>query len=294
VRRLIEAGYERVLRRTRAELDLTEESGVRSFFQSEKPDYVFLAAAKVGGILSNHQDPADFIRENLLIQTHVIDAAYKSGVKKLLFLGSSCVYPKRASQPISENELLAGPLESTNRAYAIAKIAGLEMVRAYRVQYGFSVISLMPSNLYGPEDNFDLQGSHVLPALIRKFHEAKRNGHAQVTVWGSGTPRREFLHVDDLADASVFMMKRYDAEEILNIGCGNDLTIADLARLVQQVVGHEGQIVYDRSKPDGTPRKLLDVSKSTALGWRPRIDLRAGIRETYNWFLENLTGRRSS
>lgn len=289
VRRLIEAGYERVLRRTRAELDLAEESGVRSFFQSEKPDYVFLAAAKVGGILANHQDPADFIRENLLIQTHVIDAAYKSGVKKLLFLGSSCVYPKLASQPISESELLAGPLESTNSAYAIAKIAGLEMARAYRAQYGFSVISLMPSNLYGPGDNFDLQGSHVLPALIRKFHEAKQAGHAQVTVWGSGTPRREFLHVDDLADASVFMMERYDAEEILNIGCGNDLTIADLARLVQQVVGHEGQIVYDRSKPNGTPRKLLDVSKAEALGWRPRIDLWTGIRETYDWFRGNVT-----
>jgi GDP-L-fucose synthase len=287
VRRLRADGFEKLLTRTHAELELTDQPRVRSFFESEKPDYVFLAAAKVGGILANNRYPADFIRENVLIQTNVIDAAYKSGVKKLLFLGSSCVYPKCVPQPITENRLLTAPLEPTNQAYAVAKIAGLEMARAYRVQYGFTTVSLMPSNLYGPGDSFDLQNSHVLPALIRKFHEAKQAGSPQVTVWGSGTPRREFLHVDDLADAALFMMENYDAEEIVNIGSGEDLTIADLAGLIQQVVGYEGQIVYDRSKPDGTARKLLDVSKSEALGWRPRIDLRVGIRETYECFLEN-------
>ena len=257
------------------------------FFEAERPDYVFLAAAKVGGILANETQPADFIRENLLIQTNVIDAAYRSGAKKLLFLGSSCVYPKHAVQPVAENQLLTAPLEPTNQAYAVAKIAGLEMVRSYRRQYGFHAISLMPTNLYGPGDNFDPNTSHVLPALMLKLHEAKCAGLAQVAIWGTGTPKREFLHVDDLADASLFMMQTYDGEENVNIGTGQDLSIAELAQLIQQVVGYDGHIVYDRSKPDGTPRKLLDVSKAEALGWRSRIDLRTGIARTYRWFLGN-------
>ncbi|MFZ5653334.1 MAG: GDP-L-fucose synthase [Pseudomonadota bacterium] len=285
VRRLRAAGFDDLVLRTRAELDLRDAAAVREFFAEERPQYVFLAAARVGGILANDSYPADFIRDNLLIQTSVIDAAHRHGVKKLLFLGSSCIYPKHAPQPMGEDCLLTGPLEPTNQWYAIAKIAGIRMCQAYRRQYGFNAICLMPTNLYGPGDNFDLASSHVLPALIRKFHEARVRGDAQVEVWGSGTPRREFLHVDDLADASRFLMQRYDDERILNVGTGEDIAIAELAGLVQRVVGFEGRIVLDPSKPDGAPRKLLDVSRLHALGWRARIGLEEGIRATYQWYL---------
>ncbi len=277
-----------ILTRGREALDLRDAAAVRAFFEAERPHEVYLAAAKVGGILANSRYPADFIRDNLQIQTAVIDAAYRAGVERLIFLGSSCIYPKHAPQPIPESALLTGPLEPTNEWYAIAKIAGIKMVQAYRRQYGFRAISLMPTNLYGPGDNFDLETSHVLPALIRKFHEAKEAGHAPVTLWGTGTPRREFLHVDDLADAAVFLARHYDDEEIVNVGVGKDISIAELAALVQEIVGHRGEIVYDRSKPDGTPRKLLDVSKLHALGWRARIPLRQGIEETYAWYRERI------
>lgn len=286
VRRLQKAGYADLVTRTRAELDLTDGAAVKRFFASEKPSHVFLAAAKVGGIAANDTYRADFLRENLEIQTNVIDAAYKSGVKKLAFLGSSCIYPKFATQPIREDSLLTGPLEPTNEAYAIAKIAGIAMCQAYRKQYGFDAISLMPTNLYGPNDNFDLASSHVLPALIRKFHEANLAGAPTVPIWGSGTPRREFLHVDDMADACVFLMETYSSGEIVNVGVGDDLPIADLARLVGEIVGYKGELVFDTSKPDGTPRKLLDVSRLTAAGWKARIALRDGIAETYRWYLE--------
>ena len=285
LRRLQAEGYTNLVVRTRRELDLTNQAAVERFFAQEKPEYVFLAAAKVGGILANATYPADFIRDNLLIQTHVIDAAYRHGVRKLLFLGSSCIYPKYTPQPMKEEHLLTGPLEPTNEPYAVAKIAGIKMCQAYRRQYGFNAISLMPTNLYGPGDNFDLQTSHVLPALIRKFHEAKERGDRQVVVWGTGKPRREFLHVDDLADAAVFLMRHYDEEQIINVGVGEDISIADLAALIKRIVGYEGEIVYDTSKPDGTPRKLLDVSRLFALGWRPKISLEEGIRQTYTWFL---------
>lgn len=287
LRRLRDLGYSRLVVRTRQELDLTRQEAVERFFEEERPEYVFLAAAKVGGILANATYPADFIRDNLLIQTHVIDAAYRFGVKKLLFLGSSCIYPKFAPQPIQESHLLTGPLEPTNEAYAIAKIAGIKMCQAYRRQYGFRAISLMPTNLYGPGDNFDLKTSHVIPALIRKFHEAKVQGKDTVVVWGTGSPRREFLHVDDLADACVFLMQHYDDEEIINVGVGEDISIRDLAELIARIVGFEGEIVWDSSKPDGTPRKLLDVSRLFSLGWRPRISLEEGIRQTYQWFVEH-------
>lgn len=284
-RRLTAEGYGDVLCRTHAELDLTDQQAVRAFFAAEQPEYVFLAAAKVGGIQANDIYPADFICDNLAIELNVIDAAYRHGVKKLLFLGSSCIYPKFAPQPMPESCLLTGPLEPTNEWYAVAKIAGIKLCQAYRRQYGFHAISLMPTNLYGPEDNFHLANSHVLPALIRKFHEAKMEGASEVVVWGTGTPRREFLHVDDLADASLFLMERYDGEEIVNIGVGQDVTIAELAQLVQEVVGFAGRVVFDTTKPDGTPRKLLDVSRLQSLGWQARIGLREGIASTYQWYL---------
>jgi len=287
MRRLQQEGYSGLIARTHAELNLTNQSAVRDFFAEAAPEYVFLAAAKVGGIQANNSYPADFIRDNLQIELNVIDAAYKSGVKKLLFLGSSCIYPKLAPQPMPEDCLLTGPLEQTNEWYAVAKIAGIKLCQAYRRQYGFDAISLMPTNLYGPGDNFHLANSHVLPALIRKFHEAKMSAAREVVVWGTGSPRREFLHVDDLADAALFLMQGYSGEEIVNVGVGHDLTIAELANLVREVVGFTGEIVYDAAMPDGTPRKLLDVSRLTGLGWRPRIALRQGIEDVYRWFLEN-------
>ena len=285
VRRLQAAGFDNLVLRTHADLDLGDAAAVQEFFAAERPEYVFLAAARVGGILANDSYPADFIRDNLLIQTSVIEAAHRHGVHKLLFLGSSCIYPKHAPQPVHEDCLLTGPLEPTNEWYAVAKIAGIKMCQAYRRQYGFNAICLMPTNLYGPGDNFDLQTSHVLPALIRKFHDARERGAAEVVVWGSGTPRREFLHVDDLADACLFLMAGYDGEHIVNVGVGEDISIAELAELVQRVVGFEGRIVLDPSKPDGTPRKLLDVSRLHELGWCARIGLEEGIRQTYAWFL---------
>jgi GDP-L-fucose synthase len=280
-------GYENLLLRGRAELDLRDAHAVDAFFRAERPEYVFLAAARVGGIHANDSQPADFIRDNLQIQTAVIDAAYRHGVRKLLFLGSSCVYPKRAPQPMPESCLLGGPLEPTNEWYAIAKIAGIKMCQAFRRQYGFNAIVAMPTNLYGPGDNFDLTTSHVLPALLRKFHEAKTGGAPRVAVWGTGRPRREFLHVDDLADACVELMLRYESEEIINVGCGEDLEIGELARMIGEIVGYRGALEFDTSKPDGTPRKLLDVSRLAAFGWWPRIPLRVGIEQTYRWFLDH-------
>lgn len=290
VRRLKAQGHESIVTRTRAELDLTDPVQVSRFFAEDKPEYVFLAAAKVGGILANNTFPADFIQENLAIQCNVIDQAYRNGVRKLLFLGSSCIYPRLCPQPIREEYLLTGALEPTNDAYAIAKIAGIKMCQAYNRQYGTNFISVMPTNLYGPEDNFDLQTSHVLPALIRKFHEAKVTGSPNLVVWGTGSPRREFLHVDDLADAVVHLMNSYDGAEILNIGVGEDLTIRELAELIGQIVGYEGEILFDTTKPDGTPRKLLDVGRLNNLGWHPRISLREGIAQTYQWYLNSLVG----
>lgn len=286
-RALAQAGCANLLTRTHAELDLTDQAAVRRFFAEEQPEYVFLAAAKVGGIHANNSSPADFIRDNLLIQTNIIDAAWRHGTKKLLFLGSSCIYPKLAPQPMQEEHLLTGPLEPTNEWYAVAKIAGIKTCQAYRQQYGFDAISLMPTNLYGPGDNFDLQSSHVLPALIRKFHEAKVNGLPEVEIWGTGTPKREFLHVDDLASACLFLMERYSEAEIINIGSGQEVTIADLAALVSRTVGFPGAVRYNPAMPDGTPRKLLDVSKLTTLGWQSRITLEEGIASTYAWFLEH-------
>jgi GDP-L-fucose synthase len=294
VRGLQAAGYKNLLLRTRAELDLTNQAAVAHFFAAERPRYVFLAAAKVGGILANNVLGGDFIRDNLLIQTNVIDAAWRNGAKKLQFLGSSCIYPKLAPQPIRESDLLTGPLEPTNEPYAIAKIAGIGMCQAYRAQHGFDAISLMPTNLYGPNDNFDLKSSHVLPALMRKFHEAKLAHAPDVTIWGTGTPKREFLHVDDLADAAITLMRTYSGAEIVNVGTGEDISIHDLAMLVRDVVGFEGALVQDTSKPDGTPRKLLDVSRLTSLGWRARISLRDGITQTYRWFLDNPHTQRNT
>ena len=288
VRRLEAEGLGPVLTRGRAELDLTDRTAVDRFFAEQKPAYVFLAAAKVGGILANDTYPADFIRDNLLIQTHVIDAAHRSGAKKLLFLGSSCIYPKLAQQPIKEDYLLTGALEPTNDAYAVAKIAGIQMCKAYNKQFGMRAISLMPTNLYGPNDNFDLQKSHVLPALMRKFHEAKVSGKPDVVVWGSGSPRREFLHVDDLADACVHLMRTYESPELVNVGVGDDVTIRELAETIRDVVGFFGDLSWDTSKPDGTPRKLLDVSRLHGLGWRAKIGLRQGIAQTYAWYLANV------
>jgi len=285
VRRLQQDGFDNLLLPARADLDLTRQDQVDHFFAAEKPDFVFLAAAKVGGILANDTYPADFIRDNALIQMHVFDAAHRHGVDRLLFLGSSCIYPKHAPQPMREDSLLTGPLEPTNEAYAVAKILGIKTVEAYRRQYGMRWISAMPTNLYGPNDNFDLETSHVLPALIRRFHEAKVGGAASVTVWGSGTPRREFLHVDDLADALVFLMQNYDGDSFVNVGVGEDVSIRELAEMVRGVVGYDGAIGFDASKPDGTPRKLMDVSRLNALGWRSRIGLEDGIRATYDWYV---------
>jgi len=286
VRRLEVLGCHNVLVRSHSELDLREQAAVDDFFREHRPEFVFLAAAKVGGILANATHPAEFLRDNLAIQTNVIHAAWMHGAKKLLFLGSSCIYPRLAPQPIKEEYLLTGPLEATNEAYAIAKIAGLKLAAAYHAQYGFSAISIMPTNLYGPGDNFDLQTSHVLPAIIRRFHEAKISGSSSVTLWGTGTPRREFLYVDDLANAACFLMETYDEPDLLNVGVGEDLTIADLAALVARIVGYSGRIVFDPSRPDGTPRKLLDVSRIHALGWQALIPLEKGIALTYEWYLK--------
>lgn len=294
LRRLRAHGHADVLTRTRDELDLRDGAAVRAFFERERPEHVYLAAAKVGGIFANASAPADFIRDNLLIQTNVIDAACRAGATKLLFLGSSCIYPKHAPQPIREEHLLTGPLEPTNSAYAVAKIAGIEMCKAYRRQHGFHAIAPMPTNLYGPGDNFDLQTSHVLPALMRKFHEAKVSGADEVVAWGTGTPRREFLHVDDLADAAVFLMERYDGEEIVNVGTGEDVTIRELTEMIAKVVGYDGRVRWDTTKPDGTPRKVLDVSRIRTLGWRPRIDLEEGLKTTYAWYLDHQATRRSA
>jgi GDP-L-fucose synthase len=313
VRRLESEGYRNLLLRTSKELDLTRQASVEAFFEKEKPDYVFLAAAKVGGILANNTYPADFIYRNIMIQTNIIHAAYLNRTAKLLFLGSSCIYPKFAPQPMREEHLLTGELEPTNEPYAIAKITGIKMCQAYNRQYGTRFISVMPTNLYGPFDNFDLETSHVLPALIRKFHEAKlrmeqaktkakakvvmsqpqpepRPGPEPVVLWGTGTPRREFLYIADLADACVFLMERYDGSEIVNIGVGEDVSISELASLVREIVGYEGDVVYDTSKPDGTPRKLLDVSRLHSLGWKANTGLREGITMTYEWYAKEHKG----
>ena len=287
VRRLHRAGFENILTRTRQELDLMDRSAVRVFFEAERPDYAVDAAARVGGIAANFEKPVEFLIENLTIQNNVIQAAADFGVMKFLFLGSSCIYPKLAPQPLTEDALLTGPLEPTNDAYAIAKIAGIKLCQAYAREYGKNFISGMPTNLYGPNDNFDLHTSHVLPALIRKVHEAKQGGAKEVSVWGSGTPRREFLHVDDLADACFFLLENYDSPEIVNIGCGEDVSIKELAETVCEVLDFEGSLVFDTSKPDGTPRKLMNVGRLLALGWKPRIGLKEGIRDAYEWFLKN-------
>jgi GDP-L-fucose synthase len=287
VRALQREGFKNLIVSARSELDLTEQSAVRRFFDEQRPDAVVMAAARVGGIYANSTRPAAFIRDNLLMQDNVIDASHRAGVSKFVFLGSSCVYPKFAPQPIKEEYLLTGLLEPTNEWYAVAKIAGLKMCQAYRREFGFNAISLMPTNLYGPGDNFDLNNSHVLPALIRRFHDAKVNGDESVVVWGTGTPRREFLYVDDLAEAIIFMLQTYNDEPIVNIGWGDDVTIQGLAEMVMAVTEYRGRLVFDTSKPDGTPRKLLDVSRLKALGWQPRISLREGIEKTYSWFQEH-------
>ncbi len=288
VRRLRQEGYGNLVTRTSRELDLREQGAVREFFEQERPEYVFLAAARVGGILANDTWPADFIYQNLMIEANVIESARLSGVAKLLFLGSTCIYPRMAPQPLKEEYLLTGPLEPTNEWYAVAKIAGIKLCQAYQRQYGARFISAMPTNLYGPGDNFDLESSHVLPALIRKFHEARTSGAPAVTLWGTGTPLREFLHVDDCAAACLFLMHNYDGEGIVNIGVGKDLSIAELAELVGKVVGFTGEIVYDPGKPDGTPRKLVDATRINQLGWSAGIPLETGVRMTYEWFLENV------
>lgn len=280
-RKLVKEGFGRLVQRTSGELDLRNQAAVHAFFEKERPDHVFLAAAKVGGILANNTYRAEFLYDNLMIQNNIIDAAYRNGVKKLLFLGSSCIYPKMAPQPLREGALLTGELEPTNEPYAIAKIAGIKMADAYRSQYGCNFISVMPTNLYGPNDNYDLKNSHVLPALIRKFHEAKKKGEPAVTLWGTGKPRREFLHADDLADACFFLMQQYNEPGFVNIGTGEDLEIGELALLVKKITGYEGRIEHDLSKPDGTPRKLMDVSKLNGLGWKASISLEEGIRRVY-------------
>jgi len=287
VRNLQAKGYETIITRTSSELDLRNQAAVADFFATEKPEYVFLAAAKVGGILANNTYRADFLYDNLMIESNIIHSAYKNGVTKLLFLGSSCIYPKMAPQPLQEESLLTGLLEQTNEPYAIAKIAGIKLCEAYRIQYGVNFVSAMPTNLYGPNDNYDLQGSHVLPALIRKFHEAKINNQPTVEVWGTGSPRREFLHADDLADACVFLMLNYDGELFVNVGTGEDVTIRELAEMVQDVVGYEGELRWNTDKPDGTPRKLMDVSRLHNLGWKHTTDLREGLELTYQDFLAN-------
>ncbi|KAJ4822582.1 Germin-like protein sub 1 member 20 [Turnera subulata] len=287
VRKLQSLGFANLVLRSHAELDLTRQSDVEAFFAAEKPRYVILAAAKVGGIHANNTYPADFISINLQIQNNVIHSSFLHGVQKLLFLGSSCIYPKHAPQPIPESALLTGPLEPTNEWYAIAKIAGIKMCQAHRIQHSWDAISGMPTNLYGPNDNFHPENSHVLPALIRRFHEAKVSGAAEVVVWGSGSPLREFLHVDDLADGVVFLMDKYSGVEHLNVGSGKEVTIKELAELVKEVVGFQGKLVWDTSKPDGTPRKLMDSSKLLSLGWEPKISLKDGLVDTYKWYVQN-------
>lgn len=286
VRKLEEQGFKNIVARTSAELDLRSQQAVEDFFAKEKPAYVFLAAARVGGIMANNSFRADFLYDNLMIQNNVIHAAYKNKVNKLMFLGSSCIYPKLAPQPLKEEYLLTGPLEHTNEPYAIAKIAGIKLCDAFRAQYGCNFVSVMPTNLYGPNDNYDLKKSHVLPALIRKFHEAKIHGHSSVTIWGTGTPRREFLHVNDLADACYFLMQEYNEPGLINVGIGEDITIKNLALLIKEIVGYNGAIEHDSSKPDGTPRKLMDISRLQALGWEAKIHLREGIAEVYKDFVK--------
>jgi GDP-L-fucose synthase len=288
VRTLRSQGYTRLLLRERKDLDLIDQSAVAGFFEKERPEYVFLVAGRVGGIHANDSYPAEFIYENLMIEANVIQAAWRAGVKKLLFTGSSCIYPKLAPQPIKEECLLSGPLEPTNEWYALAKIAGIKLAQAYRKQHGFNAICAMPTNLYGPGDNFDLKTSHVLPALIRKFHEARLAAAPEAVVWGTGTPRREFLHVNDLADALLFLMLRYDQSGIINVGTGQDLTIRDLCEIVREVVGYKGRIVFDSGMPDGTPRKVLDISRIRSLGWRPKTSLKEGIEQTYRWYCSTL------
>jgi GDP-L-fucose synthase len=288
MRRLKAEGYKNLLTHTHAELDLTRQEKVEEFFHEERPDYVFLAAARVGGIYANNTYPAEFIYSNLTIQTNIIHASYVFKVKKMLFLGSSCIYPKNCLQPMKEEYLLGGPLEPTNEPYAVAKIAGIKMCQAYNRQYGTNFLSVMPTNLYGPNDNFDLKTSHVLPALIRKFHEAKTEGLSEVEIWGTGSPRREFLHVDDLADASLFLMNNYNKSKIINIGTGKDLTTKELAEMIARIVGFKGSLVFNPIKPDGTPKKLLDVSVLHSFGWKARIGLEQGIAETYKWYAENV------
>ena len=293
IRALENAGFNNIVTRTSSELDLRNQAAVQAFFEKEKPDYVFLAAARVGGILANDTYPADFIYDNLAIETNIIHSAHQAEIKKLLFLGSTCIYPKLAPQPLKEKYLLTGPLEPTNEWYAVAKIAGIKLCQAYRKQHGDDFISAMPTNLYGPGDNFDLQSSHVVPAMIRKMHEAKVDGKATVTLWGTGTPMREFLHVDDLADALLFLMEHYSGEEHVNVGVGKDMTIRELAETVQQVVGFEGELVFDTSKPDGTPRKLVDTSKINHMGWTANIALHEGLEQAYAWFLGNQQGNHN-
>jgi GDP-L-fucose synthase len=287
VRKLTALGYHNLLMRTSAELDLRDQTAVERFFTATQPECVILAAARVGGIHANSTRPAEFIRDNLQIQTNVIDSSQRHGARKLVFLGSSCIYPRLAPQPMKEEQLLLGELEPTNQWYAIAKIAGLKLCQAYRRQFGFDAICLMPTNLYGPGDNFNELDSHVLPALIRRFHEGRVKHAPVVTIWGSGRPRREFLHSDDFADATCLLLDRYSQEEPINVGCGQDTSIEDLAVLIASIVGYEGQIIYDGSKPDGAPRKLLDTARLSALGWKPRISLREGISQTYQWYLAN-------
>jgi GDP-L-fucose synthase len=286
-RRLKSDGYENLITRTHKDLDLCDQVAVNQFFAETQAEYVFLAAAVVGGIYANDNRPVEFLRDNLLIQTNIIDAAYRNGVKKLAFLGSTCIYPRDCPQPIKEEYLLTGPLEETNQWYAIAKIAGIKLCQAYRKQYGFNAISLMPTNLYGPSDNFDLLSSHVLPALIRKFHEGKTNNSKQVEVWGSGKPFREFLYIDDMAEACCYLMQNYDDESIVNIGTGQDVSIKSLAELIKEIVGYDGSIIFDSSKPDGTPKKVTDVTKLNSLGWQSKTSLRSGIGLTYDWYLNN-------
>ena len=288
IRGLETAGFSKLLKRDRSELDLGDSEAVTKFFCNEKPEVMIFAAAKVGGIKANNEQPVEFLLENLRVQNNVIAAAHESGVRKLLFLGSSCIYPKLAPQPIPESALLSGPLEPTNEAYAVAKIAGVKLCQAFSREYGANFISAMPTNLYGPNDNFDLETSHVLAALLRKAYEAKKSSARELVVWGTGTPRREFLHVDDCASACLFLLEKYDSPEIINVGCGEDISIHELAELICDVVGFDGELSWDKTKPDGTPRKLLDLSKLRGLGWTPTIPLRDGIAQTYEWFLKNV------
>ena len=288
-RELRRQGFEQLIGRSRQEIDLLDKPSVDRFYATTKPEFVFIAAAKVGGILANDRQPASFLHDNLVIQNNLIDGAWRAGVKKLLFLGSSCIYPKFAPQPLKEESLLAGPLEPTNQWYAVAKIAGIKLCQAYRRQHGCDFISVMPTNMYGPSDNYDLETSHVLPALIRKFHEAKSTGAESVTCWGTGSPLREFLYADDLARACVFLMQHYTEEQFINVGYGSDVTIKEVAALVREVVGFKGNIIWDTSKPDGTPRKLMDSSRLFALGWKPQVDLQTGVRLAYEDFLSRRT-----